>query len=354
MRMSVHIWALLLLLMTGACTSQNPEIPREKVDWELSVSTALDASFEDTKAVEDGDSFHNLLVLLVRDGKVMQKKTWPENPATPSEDYVLSQELIFRGLEVGSYDVYAMANYDQTEWQTEPYIAASELNLQPGDEFSPDRLLTAVLPEGLSAGTPMLLSGHSVVAVDVATSIGTLKLYRPVARFRVWMNNHTPYPIQVNAMSFNGFYANKGYLFGQSDQAGLPLMPDGCVLSELPSISSSTGEIAAGARARVYNHLLYEMQMPNGYPCRMYAKVTMLNGDNNPVEEMGTPETGALMKQINNETSQVSRLTYLRRNEDVNVEVNVYYKIVEDGSVQLLVDNEYWEGNGHESTHTYN
>ena len=349
MRVRSVIWTLLLLLTAGACTRMvSDEGTGEKLDcWTLSVSGAVDAGFEGTKAVEDGDVFHNLVVLLVRDGVVMRKATW-----TPETDeYVGTRSVEFRGIEVGSYDVYALANYDATAW---PYVAAAEASVAVGASFNANRVLSVTPPESLPANTPMLLTGHSVVAVDVANSLGTLKLYRPLARFRVWINNHTPYPLEVNSLSFNSFNASQTYVFGRTTESGVLSMPTGTSLNALPAYApESTLVVASGGRVRAYNHLFYEMRMAVGYVCRMYAKVTMRNGTTNPPSmEMGTPGTGVIMKLIDNETSQVSALSQLWRNQEVNVEVNVYYKTVE-GVPQLVVENSTWEGSGHYSSHTY-
>lgn len=63
---------------------------------------------------------------------------------------------------------------------------------------------------------------------------------------------------------------------------------------------------------------------------------------------------GTVLKLIDNKTNQVSRLTQMVRNQELNVVINVYYS-VEIGDFDFKVENAYWSGgeHEHESGHTF-
>ena len=60
---------------------------------------------------------------------------------------------------------------------------------------------------------------------------------------------------------------------------------------------------------------------------------------------------GSQLKLIDNATHQVTPLTYMVRNWDLNVVLNVYYG-VDDIDINFRVDNYYWSGDG-QSTSGY-
>ncbi len=61
---------------------------------------------------------------------------------------------------------------------------------------------------------------------------------------------------------------------------------------------------------------------------------------------------GSTLRLIDNETAQVTPLTYMRRNQELNVVMNIYFQ-QEEHKFDFVVDNAYWT-EGHEMEHTYN
>jgi len=296
----IRVLLLVTCLLAGCVEPLTPVEPTtEKADLVIKISS-LDAILE-TKGVENGDTFNRLLVLVTRrDGdtyQVMHRKdtliTAVPGTTEPLIE-VSSAEVPFKEVEVGSYEVFAYANYDETAWQDPAQtIAGNE-----GDEtqaFNPDRLMKELVsrdvPETPGTGTHMLLTGHAVIPVGVANNIGSVKLYRPVARLKVWLNNHTPYPIYLDDIQFNAFNVSKSYLIGRTDEEGLPAMPDGSEY-RLFSTYVPLSPILKNERKEVFSSLLYEMQMPEGDTCRIYAKLRMVRANENPSEiELAMGET---------------------------------------------------------------
>lgn len=63
---------------------------------------------------------------------------------------------------------------------------------------------------------------------------------------------------------------------------------------------------------------------------------------------------GSVLKFIDNETAQVKPLDYMRRNEELNVVMNVYYQEVSH-TLSFEVENTYWnENNAHKPTVEFN
>jgi hypothetical protein len=355
MRARRTIWILVLTVLVAGCRDRYPK-PALKTELEIRFSTPVEASLE-TKAlsVENGECFHNLLVLLTRDNKIMHKKIWTSDP----DSYVSDIVVRVPDVEVGAYEVYAYANYDQEAWQ-DVTISSTELLAGPGDNYNPERRLKAIsetmptLPEP-AAGKSMLLTGHTEVTVGVANNVGTVKLLRPVARLNVYLNNHTPYTIRLDRLVFNNFFANQAYLMGRENEEGVPLLPQGTALQALPAYDESAPKEvpAAEMRSCVYHTLMYEMAMSGGAPCRLYAKVSLENSDTSyPSMEMGSATEGSILKRLDNQTGQASLLTAIWRNQELNIEINVYYKTV-SGVVDFRIDNTFWTEDGHVSSHTY-
>ena len=348
------IGTLLLALLLCGCQERYTQ-PALTMDLVLKFGTPLDAELE-TKGLEDGDTFHNLLVLVARGNQILHRVTWPADGSADS--YVSDVTIRVPDVEMGAYEVYAYANYEQTDWQ-DVTIASTELVTPIGQNVNPDRRLKGLstsmpAPQPPASGKPMLLTGHAQVSVGVANNVGTVELQRPVARLNVYLNNHTPYSVRLDKLSFNSFFAGEAFLIGRTDDAGLPVTPSS-TLGALPAYNTSAPvELAAEeVRKLVYTTLMYEMVMPGSAPCRVYAKVSMEKGaEPYPFQEMGTEAQGTVMKKIDNQTSQVSYLTYIARNQELNVEINVYYKTVHADLVFQL-DNTFWTTTGHSSSHTY-
>ena len=259
----------------------------ERGDIRLHLSS-LEATIE-TRAEEtpqEGYAFHNLLVVLTDDhGRVIDKvyKDYPYTPvsgdlqtamgALPAEDVIY-----FQNLGVGTYHAYAYANIDHTAWQVSgETIAEVEKNLHTlkheGETVS---LNTGRTLKEITDGTapampqtdPMLLTGQVDVPVTVQVNEADLPLLRPVLRLNVFVNNTTPFDVNVLDLRFSLFNATKTYLLDHRTSAGLPVVPDGTQYVSLPALSGSVRVPAKSEEggnegddnegALVYSTLLYE------------------------------------------------------------------------------------------------
>ena len=297
MRRFVHILPFLLLvalLSAGACR-RLPGVGGEEEygTLALQIGTGVEAAW--TKAdpdpdAQDGKVFHNILVIVAdKDGTVIDK-VYKEYPCTGSNvpanqepkdvESTDSDWIYFINLKVGYYQVYAYANIDEPEWQSvgesiltieKELISSKENPASPG-HLNPDRQFTT-LTETNAPVPPdhcMLLTGHDELYVGVDPYIGRIDLCRPVVKFEVVLNNHTPFHLQLTDLHFNKFNASGSYLIGRKDADGHPVIPDGTTYRDLPAFSG-TVNIASREQKTVYSQFLYENRIGQDY--RMFATV---------------------------------------------------------------------------------
>ena len=299
MRRYVHILPYLLLialLWVGACKRLPADGSEEYGTLALQIGIGDAETKTDTSPNPlDGDTFHNILVVVAeKDGTVVDH-VLKEYPCT-GDNIPLNQEpkdvvstssdwIYFVGLKVGYYQVYAYANIDEVAWQQEDFqadgLTVSEIatKIYEGSGF-PDRQFATLTGTSAPAFPDhcMLLTGHDELYVGVDPYIGRIDLYRPVVKFEVVLDNHTPFHLQLTDLYFNKFNASKGYLIEHLDEKGHPLIPDG---NEYRSLPAFTGPANVGSlqQATVYSVLLYENRLGQDY--RMFAKVRFAdaNGD---------------------------------------------------------------------------
>lgn len=377
MRNVTHIGILWLaaLLLSGCVTPLTPgDLSPEKTDLTINLSSSTEAVWETkTIAENNGEVFNRALILVTREGVILHKKdtvfTSVPGSTDPSDIINVTSAVIpFKDVEVGSYDIYAFANYDELDWQ-DPANPISSWNCGISQSFDADQLMKVLsdqntpidpydplLPEEQTTSKRMLLTGHATVPVGVANSIGSLNLIRPVARINIWLNNYTPYPVRLENLGFNSFNVNKSYLIGRNDDNKLPVLPNNPTFRSfspaIPYLPYPNNAVPMNTRLNVFSTLLYEMRLPESDTCRIYAKFKLFKGDNDePEYEMGSAAKGVTMKLIDNQTSQVSYLQAIRRNQELNVEVNVYYEQL-NGEFTFILDNSWWTIS-HQSEYTY-
>lgn len=306
-----HIgWMLLAVSLLAGC-KREAVTQVEYGDLRLDLGT-IEADFETRveETPQDGYAFHNLLVVLTDDHyQVVDKvyKTYPYTPsqgdlqtaagALPTEDVVY-----FQNLAVGTYHAYAYANIDHTDWQVAGQtIAEVEKNLhtlkQNGETVSLDTERTL---KEFASGTaptvsetdPMLLTGQTNVPVTVQLNEAEIALKRPLVRMNVFVNNHTPYDLEVQDIRFSPFNATKTYLLEHRAGSGKPpYMPEGNEFVDLPPL---TGPVMVpkpvegedGDRTCVYSTLLYESTAES---YKIWMQLALLNsGLVNAVRTLGT------------------------------------------------------------------
>jgi hypothetical protein len=295
---------LLVLAALSGCRGNGPDAP--SADG-LRGDLLLEIGQPATKAsLADGDLFENVLVLLTDEAgtvidRVIKAYPYTPDPTDPNDiqdangnSSVNSDVIYFKDLEVGSYNVYAYANYTHTEWQASPTIAEHEATLitehgagpgQTAATIGLDRVLTSfsdgTSPQEPAAGSAMLLTGHSRVTVGVSENRGTVELRRPVVRFTVLLRNHTQYPITLTDLHFSHFSASTSYLLDHREANGDPVVPDVAGYNSLPAATANVTVPALSdtfdGEQEVYSQLLFENKAPSIY--KLYATVQMTVGE---------------------------------------------------------------------------
>ena len=227
MRRFAHILPFLLLaalLSAGACR-RLPGVGDEEEygTLTLQIGTGVEAAWTkaDPDPQKDGDVFHNILVIVAeKDGTVVDK-VYKEYPCTGSDvppnqepkdvESTDSDWIYFINLKVGYYQVYAYANIDEPEWQIDGQSVESiEKNLIESGHLDSNRQFTTL--SGSDAPVSplhcMLLTGHDELYVGVDPYIGRIDLVRPVVKFEVILDNHTPFHLQLTDLHFNNFNAS--------------------------------------------------------------------------------------------------------------------------------------------------
>lgn len=295
----------------------------------------------ETKAsAQEGEQFTNLLVVTKDYEGVIQHK-YVELSA--SSDFT---NVVFEGLATGMCTVYAFANIEHTAWLAD---GSDISNIKEGGAVDEDMLMAVLsgadVPGAVPEGGVMLLTGKQEIEVFPSESnIGEVKLYRPVARLNVSLRNHTKTPVTLTDLSFSQFNADRTYLLPHRATSGEPGIPAGTTYRSLPSLSGAGIEVGAGASEQVYSTLLYENKAPE---YRMMANVT-LGGTSLSLGGGG----GALLRFIDSETSQVTPVSYIRRNQDLTVVLNIYHGVI-SVAFDVQVYSDTWSGNGEESEHTF-
>lgn len=309
MKRFAHILPLLLLaalLAAGACRRLPIGAAEEEYGTlRLQLASGTPLTKADTPDPRDGDTFHNILVAVAdKEGNVVQSvlKEYPCSqargnvPANQEEKDVESTDsdwIYFVNLKVGYYHVYAYANIEEADWMeagvptTIEEIAAW---LTTGTEF-PDRQFATQTGTDTPAYPDhcMLLTGHDELYVGVDPYIGRIELTRPVVKFEVVLDNHTPYHIQLTDLHFNDFNASSSYLIGRKNADGDPVIPNGNIYRAMPAFSSPAN-IPAQSQETVYSKLLYENVLGQDY--RMFATVRFADADGNVIyDESGHPLT---------------------------------------------------------------
>lgn len=278
-----YILALAVVLLSGwACRKElEPEVKPAGESGVVFNLTSKDAIRLNTKAtdLQEGLEFSNVLVILVDNNNTVVGNEYKEY-LSPLTDDVIS----FDHLNPGNYTAYAYANIDAEAWQKtgeEISDASQEKGKTSGDFTSflerELKAVTPVSPEGAGESS-MLLTGQVEVPVGLSVETHDLYLKRPVVRFRVYINNTTPYPVRLDDLRFSRFNADRAYLIGQVDENGVPSVPSGVNYGPLPAYSTIETAPQSGAPGYeeeylVYETLLYENAYPKPY--KMFATITL-------------------------------------------------------------------------------
>ena len=245
----------------------------------------------------DGHAFHNLLVILTDKSNRVYASKWIDEVPTgaTTHEHWDEKTVNFELVQIGSYNIYAYANIDNTDYPVNGSpIESVEKLYTKGDDLDPDREL-AVLSSSAVPGAArfdgqksepsygMILAGKGTVDVGVISSADSVALLRPFCRLNVYVNNHADMPVTLKSLSFSKFNASRTYLFDHSEN-GHPGIPTGNSYRNLPEFNGSIVVLANGRDSLVYSTLLYENEnTATGFEYRLFGSAEM-NGVTKSIE----------------------------------------------------------------------
>lgn len=225
-----------------------------------------------------GFKFSSVLVILVDNTGKVAGNAYKDNLST-SKDYVEFENIL-----PGNYTAYAYANIGRTQWQ-DTTILNAEYPLVSGNDFNLNRRLKQLvdLETPVTPVDSMLLTGKKAITVGVQALTDTIELKRPVVRFKVIIQNNTPYDVRVDNVSFTHFSPDRAFLIEHTDANGIPIVPPGTTYRKLPAYDvNNPVTIEDGHVDTVYSRYLYENSSPNPY--KIFADLTLLRHQDNNAE----------------------------------------------------------------------
>ncbi len=243
----LSIW----LVLCTACSSdkRTSEWPVGKKQGGGSISLRIEASsfegvWEESRAeLGDGDLYQGggmedlVLVLVDPNGIVAEKRTYAHEESNHIEEAKLYgrfsdkrlHEVIFEGLDIGNYTIYAYANvYNSLASRASIRLEA----VDEGELFSavmgqgdnvprnmPDDIFSPLVDESMPNQTPtidnihpLLLTASKVVPVDVSNTQAVVELLRPIVWFEMYVHNLTNYTLTIDALTFGKFNPTTGWV----------------------------------------------------------------------------------------------------------------------------------------------
>ena len=206
----------------------------------------------------DGGGMNDLIVVLVNNDQVAGNRV----EATASLSDLSSsqrQTVSFDNITLGSYSLYAFANYNGNSL----FSATAFASLQKGDNFT--QAMADAAFASLSGSAPpdamfrssdgaMLLTARKDIEIKLGSNTATVEMLRPLVHFLVELNNHSNHKMMVNqsSLSFSNFNASTSYVVAHDG------MNTGTHRA-LPTKNAEI-EIPAHENAVVYECYLYENQ----------------------------------------------------------------------------------------------
>lgn len=319
-------------------------------DLLLSISAGEMGTKAPTDDQKEGKEFQKLLVIITDDqNKFLQGKYVPMT--SPAD---ILENIEFTGLPTGkTYKVFAFANIDHATWS--PGFNLEQIENQDFSSIleGEDKLLKVNQLLTLSSGdvpnypseSGMLLTGWQEVFVGVNKNLGTITLRRPVLRLNVLVRNRTGKEITLTNLHFSEFNTTKAFLLDHWTTEGVPVVPGTPSYTALYPIHTSGSDptepiiIPASPTEEdelVYSTLLFE-NAATAERYKMFATLKLKRDNGTYTTDYSLQETeggsatpGCVLKLLDKETRQASEITYMCRNQDLTVVLNVYYEEILD------------------------
>ena len=293
-----------------------------------------------TKGAEDGDLFNNLFVV-VATGDATSGYTVVDKKKVTGVNVVE-----FQSLPMKTYDVFAFGNIDLSTWSNDESVAASALANANNVLNSDGKLLIPgeVSARTIAASGAMLLTAHQQFIISPTEASAEVKLLRPVVRIKMEVRNHTQKDVSVTDLHFSAFKPQKTFLWEQRNALGVPTVP-----SEPDYTAISFSDLSISSTTIVKPLPTIDLYENAASEYRLFGTVTLAGSGSKTIQDEKGNE-GTPLRKIDNDTHQVTPITFMRRNQQIEIVLNIYYNAME-GQVSFEVTP--WSP-ATDSKHTFN
>ena len=200
------------------------------------------------EGMQQQTGMENLMVLLVDQKNTIVKGKIIDN--IPEQESKL-QTIIFDGLELGVYNLYAYANQPGLTFKENGTFDDTSKN----QAFA---VLTGTAVPDIN-GNQKLLTATKEVSIKVGENHTRLELKRTVAKMNMKIYNHSTADIKITDVNFSKFNSSTGYLFSHNGA-----LPPKNAYRFLPpyNLNGEDQRIVANGSKEVYNTFLYESKAP--------------------------------------------------------------------------------------------
>ena len=352
-RYIILFWMIAAVLLAVGCNRLDPTPAGTG-------SLILHLSSEKPETKTEPTTFNKVLVVIAYRNR--SETSLNGTVAAWKYESTLTGAMEFANVGTGDFTVYAFANVDHTAWEESAVGETATSILDGNGKVDEDRLLKTLsgldgLPRPALAANATdeqikaalqqtLMSGKKEITINKDNTSAEVVLQHPVVLLNVTVLNNTHQAIKLEMLRFGAFAMPTGYLFGRATD-GIPTVPTGTPYELYPihaDVATEQISIAADQAKWTIPLLIYENAAPAAN-YHMYATVS-LSGTQKHLG--GGADVGQALVQVKEAVS--TPITYMRRNQEVNIVLNVYYQNL---TVDLSVSVDQWvDGGG--GSHTFN
>ena len=318
----------LILLLTAAALMLAAGCRRlEPVGQTGSLTLHFSSAELATKGAEDGDLFNNLFVV-VATGNATSGYTVVDKKKVTGVNVVEFQSLSM----TPTYEVFSFGNIDLSSWDNNEDVAANALANANNVLSSDGKLLIPgeATARTIAASGAMLLTAHQQFKISPTEASAEVKLLRPVVRIKMEVRNHTQMDVSVTGLHFSAFKPEKTFLWEQWNATGVPTVPSD---PNYTAISFSDLNIPATTIVKSLPTIdLYE-NAASEY--RLFGTVALAGSGSKTIQDEKGNE-GTPLRKIDNDTHQVTPITFMRRNQQIEIVLNIYYNAMQ-GQLEFVV-----------------
>ena len=283
------------------------------------------------EGMQQQTGMENLMVLLVDQKNTIVKGKIIDN--IPEQESKL-QTIIFDGLELGVYNLYAYANQPGLTFKENGTFDDTSKN----QAFA---VLTGTAVPDIN-GNQKLLTATKEVSIKVGENHTRLELKRTVAKMNMKIYNHSTSDIYITDLTFGNFNSSTSYLFSHNG-----ILPPANKYRALPpyNLTGQDQKILANGSREVYTTFLYENKADGQYYFNMGLSVGPPKSDNwvltpasiKDKKAVYTISNGNYYMVDNNGTLGVIKNTAIKNIQNTNQ--NFYWIIKEVSEEVVTIQN---------------